>query len=173
MKRTLLLTLCLIGLMGLTPTAQSQEASEYQLKAAFLYNFALFTDWPKDGPKAITLCLFGEDPFGEALNQLGGKMIGQRMLAIQRKQGNDPLQACQIVFIAPAAIKRLPRVLETLRDAPVLTVADSPDAAQSGVMLNMAVVQGKIRFTANLRAAQAARLRINSQLLRLATEVIQ
>jgi hypothetical protein len=164
---------CALVLLTLLGGARADEPSEYELKAAFLYNFALFTDWPNKVPEVITLCIYGEDPFGESINALRGRLIGQRTLALRRKSGSDSLQACQLVFIAASAIKKLPQLLDAIRESPVLTVADSPDAAHMGVMLNMAVVQGGIRFMVNLRSVRAADLRISSKLLSLATEVIQ
>jgi hypothetical protein len=83
------------------------------------------------------------------------------------------LAGCQIVYIAPAAIASLPRVLEAVRGSPVLTVADSAGSARLGVALNMAVAANRITFEANLGAARSAGLNLSSKLLHLATEVIQ
>jgi hypothetical protein len=77
------------------------------------------------------------------------------------------------VFIVPGAIAGLPHVLDALRGKPVLTVADSPGAARQGVVLNMRLTQDKISFEANQRAARSAGLGLSSQMLRLATDVIQ
>jgi YfiR/HmsC-like len=156
------------------PVARAaDDLPEYRLKAAFLYNFALFTEWPAEVGVTLHLCVVGSDPFGAELDGLQGKAVGARSLAVQRKTGIDALKACQIVFVPPAASSQLPRVLEALEGLPVLTVADSPGAARQGVALNMAVVQNKVSFEANLRAARAAHLNLSSKLLRLATEVIQ
>ena len=171
--RRLLPALCVLVLLSWWSGARAQESTEYRIKAAFLYNFARFTDWPTAVPDVLHLCVYGEDPFDEALDDLVGKRIGQRKLVVQHKSIGDSLLPCQLVFIAPRAMRSLPRVLDSLRGTAVLTVADSPGACQKGVMLNMAVVQGKVRFEANLQAAHAAQLRLSSQLLRLATEVIQ
>lgn len=151
----------------------ADELPEYRLKAAFLYNFALFTEWPAEVGTTLQLCAFGADPFGAELDGLQGKMVGARSLAVQRKTSLGGLKGCQIVFIAPAAAGQLPRVLDALEGQVVLTVADSPGAARQGVALNMAVNQNKVSFEANLRAARAAKVNLSSKLLRLATEVIQ
>ena len=158
----------------LTPSqALADELPEYRLKAAFLYNFALFTEWPSEVGNTLTLCIVGRDPFGLDIDELQGKPVGQRSISLQRKGVGDSLKSCQLVFVATSAIGNLARVLDELRERPVLTVADSPGAARQGVALNMAVVQNRVTFEANLQAARAARLNLSSKLLRLATEVRQ
>jgi hypothetical protein len=168
-------------LLVLAAPARAQELPEYRLKAAFLYNFALFTEWPAEVGGTLNLCIHGPDPFGKDIDALDGKAVGTRTLAVQRKTGYSGLGAaaapgtltgCQIVYIAPAAIGALPRVLDALQGSAVLTVADSPGAARGGAVLNMAVAQNKITFEANQQAARAARLALSSKLLRLATEVM-
>ena len=161
------------GLLGFAPLARADDLPEYRLKAAFLYNFALFTEWPAEVGSTLNLCVHGSDPFGRELDALAGKAVGVRSLAVQRKGNSEPLKGCHIVFIAAPAIASLPRVLDELRDTPALTVADTPGAARQGVALNMAVAQNRIAFEANLQAARAAHLNLSSKLLRLATEVHQ
>lgn len=153
--------------------ALADELPEYRLKAAFLYNFALFTEWPADVGDTLTLCIVGRDPFGPDIDELQGKPVGQRSITLQRKGMGDSLKSCQMVFIATSAIANLPRVLDELRERAVLTVADSPGAARQGVALNMAVMQNRVTFEANLQATRAARISLSSKLLRLATEVRQ
>jgi hypothetical protein len=163
-----------LALGAYAPAARAaDDLPEYRLKAAFLYNFALFTEWPDEVGSTLRLCVYGADPFGAELDGLQGKAVGERSIAVQRKTAVDGLKSCQIVFIAPAAAAQLPRVLEALEGQTVLTVADSAGAARHGVSLNMAVSQNKVSFEANLKAARAARLNLSSKLLRLATEVIQ
>ena len=165
----------LLGALALlsAPLARSEELPEYRLKAAFLYNFAVFTEWPADVGSTLNLCLYGSDPFGAEIDPLNGKKVGERSVALQRKSTLESLKGCQIVFVAATSIGQLPRVLESLRGQPVLTLADTPGAVHQGAALNMAVAQGRITFEANLAAARAARLNLSSKLLRLATEVIQ
>ena len=171
--RTWLCALALALCAGASAVRAADELPEYRLKAAFLYNFALFTEWPAEVGNTLRLCVFGLDPFGAEIDGLQGKAVGERSIALQRKTGLDGLKGCQIVFIAPAAAGQLPRVLDALEGQTVLIVADSPGAARQGVALNMAVSQNKVSFEANLKAARAARLNLSSKLLRLATEVIQ
>lgn len=156
-----------------TAPAWSQDLSEYRLKAAFLYNFAVYTEWPSDVAATLNLCVYGPEPFGPELDQLTGKTAGSRRIDVLGKTSLDALKGCQIVFIAPASIGQLPRVLDAVRGLPVLIVADSPGAMRQGAMLNMNMAQSRVTFEANLVAARNARLLLSSKLLRLATEVIQ
>lgn len=151
----------------------AEELPEYRLKAAFVYNFAAFTEWPAEVGPNLVVCLFGGDPFGAEIDPLQGKKAGDRSLAVQRRSGIDTLKTCQVVYIAPSAMGQLPRVLDALRGLPVLTVADSPGAMRLGVALNMSLTQGRISFEANLAAARQAKLNLSSKLLRLASEVAQ
>lgn len=153
--------------------AHATELTEYQLKAAFLYNFAVFTEWPSEVGTPLNLCILGPDPFGDEINDLQGKAVGNRTLAVLRKATNQSVSGCHIVFITAQAIRSLPRVLDEIRARPVLTVADSAGAARQGVVLNMAVTQNRVTFEASQAAARASRLTLSSKLLRLATEVHQ
>ena len=162
-----------MGVMTLPGKAQSADLTEYQLKAAFLYNFAVFTEWPAEVGASLNLCILGPDPFGDEINGLAGKAVGNRTLEIQRKNSGESLRACQMVYISAPAFRNLTKVLEEVRDRPILTIADSAGASRQGVALNMAVNQNRITFEASQVAARANRLTLSSKLLRLATEVYQ
>ncbi|MDH3460878.1 MAG: YfiR family protein [Burkholderiaceae bacterium] len=162
-----------LGLLTCTLPARADELPEYRLKAAFMYNFALFTEWPTKIGRTLDVCIAGIDPFGKEIDALQGKAVGERSINLQRKAGGESLSGCHVVFISQSAIGTLPRLLESLRGRPILTVADTPGAARQGVALNMTVAQNKITFEANLTAARNAGLDLSSKLLRLATEVYQ
>jgi hypothetical protein len=162
----------LLSLLAPAPS-HAVELSEFQLKAAFLYNFALFTEWPADVGNTLNLCIQGRDPFGPEINELQGKTVGSRRIALQRRPSGDSLDNCQIVFISRSAIDGLPDILRNLRGVPALTVTDTPGSTQQGVVISMAVMKDRITFAANLKAAHTARLNLSSKLLSLATEVIR
>jgi hypothetical protein len=167
------LWLFMVGGFAASPQTAAAELTEYQLKAAFLYNFAVFTEWPAEVGNTLNLCILGPDPFGDEINELQGKAVGSRSLAIQRKSAGESAKGCQIVFISAPAHRSIQRVLDELRDQPVLTVAESLGAARLGITLNIAVAQNRITFEASQVAARSARLTLSSKLLRLATEVHQ
>lgn len=162
-----------LGVLCCPALAHAETLAEYQIKAAFLYNFLAFTEWPAEVGNTINLCVYGPDPFGEHLDKMQGKSVGARSLAVKRFNSVDGLQSCQAVFIARPVIGNLRRVLDNLGDRPVLTVADSQDAALQGVALNMGVEQNKVIFEANLAAARGNKVNLSSKLLRLATKVFQ
>lgn len=153
--------------------AEAASADEYQIKAAYLYNFASFTEWPAPLAGPVTVCIYGPDPFGSWLDTaLSGKTIDGQPLALVRTSTVEMLPDCQIVFVSTEVISNLPRVLDVLRNHSVLTVADSPGAAAAGVMLNMIPMADRIGFEVNLRRAREQGLSISLQLLRLAAGVI-
>lgn len=163
---------CLLSLLCFGQTALADNLSEYRLKAAFLYNFITFTEWPAGTGNTLNLCVYGPDPFGEDLDKLQGKNVAGRSLAVRRTNSANGLGNCQIVFITRPMIENLSGALEHL-GSPVLTVADSPGAARQGVAINMGTEQNKVNFEANLGVARSNGVNLSSKLLRLAREVYQ
>ncbi|MCF8168989.1 MAG: YfiR family protein [Rhodoferax sp.] len=159
--------------MGTATHLHAEEMTEYQVKAAFLYNFAVFTEWPPGTASTLNLCLVGHDPFGTAMDELQGKSFGTYTLKVHRKKGLDSLGSCQIVFVASADIEHLPRVLGSVSGLPVLTIADTPGAIAQGVAINLRVARGHVQFDLNLPSLRRAGLGIGSGVLRLAVEVIR
>ena len=147
--------------------------ARYRLKAAFLYNFALFTEWPAAVGPAPDVCVMGKDPFGAELDPLQGKRVGDRGIVIRRMPDMDGAHTCQVIFVAASALASLPRLVEETRGAAILTVADGPGAIDLGVALNLSVEQNKITFDANLAGPRGGGLKLSSKLLRLAHEVRQ
>ncbi|MDE2371545.1 MAG: YfiR family protein [Burkholderiales bacterium] len=165
--------LLLLAVLAALPCARADDLPEYRLKAAFVYHFISYTDWPAETAATLNLCLVGGDPFGGEIDGLRGKPVGSRSIEIRRPGAGAELLGCQAVFVAPSAIERLPHLLEALHGHAVLTIADSPGAMRAGVMINMVLVDGRVKFEANLRAARGAGLNLSSRLLHLATEVVQ
>ena len=165
--------LAVAGLWACAANARAEELPEYRLKAGFLYNFMVFTEWPADVGTKLNLCILGQDPFGSEIDALIDKPIGGRSIIVQRLLSRKSLTDCQVLFITRSAITGLPAVLEAVSGRPVLTVADSPDAAAGGVAINMEVRDSKVSFEVNLRGVQGARLKLSSKLLHLAKEVYQ
>lgn len=153
--------------------AQSREASEYQVKAAFLYNFAKFVEWPSDAARdssdPITICIIGQDPFGTVLDEaVQGKTISGHKLVVRRSKPGQSWKGCQIAFISSSEGKDLPSVLERSKRSGVLTVGETEGFAQRGGMINFVIEQEKVHFEVNVEAAERAGLKISSKLLSLA-----
>lgn len=168
-----ILPLCWFLLLGYSPLTQAEQPSEYRLKVAFLYNFSAYTEWPSLPDQALNLCIYGEDPFGENLQHLQHKKVHEHEILVRHTRNTEDLPGCQIVFITHSGINNLNEIIKQLNGLPILTIADTPGASQQGVILNMAIKNGKVTFEANAAIAKGNRLKLNSQLLRFATEVYQ
>ncbi len=153
--------------------AVSQPASvEYQVKAAFLFNFAKFVEWPRqafartDSP--LTICLAG-DPFDGAVDRIvQGEVLDGRLLRVRRLNPGDDLRSCQIIYVAPSEARRSEEMINAVMNAPVLTVGESDNFINDGGMIRFVKTGGRIHFQINPDAAERASLKVSSRLLRLA-----
>ena len=161
--------------MALQP--DPQPLREYRIKAAFLYNFAKFVEWPSeafdDEDSTLILGVFGDDPFGAALQSLRGKTVRGRRLIIKRFDSLLDLDQCHILFITSSAPQQQQKALESLQGSNVLTVGEMQRFAQMGGIINFVIRKNKLRFEINLDAGKRAGLVISSQLLKLADSVVQ
>ncbi len=158
-------------------SAQANPSSEYAVKAAFLFHFAQFAEWPpntfKDADAPLIFCTLGEDEFHGVLNEsISGKTIGNRPLRAEHLKQIDEVEGCQVVFVGVDDKKRIPALLASLKDSPVLTVGETEHFAQEGGMIGLLLEENKIRFEINLGSAERAKLRISAKLLALAKTVI-
>jgi len=159
-------------LLALALPLAAQGPSEYQVKAAFLYNFAKFVEWPSDAPgQPFCIGILGADPFGPLIDEtLTGKTLGGRVVVVRRFSRPEDAFACQIVFVAVSAAPLKP-LLKRFENRSVLTVGDAPAFCQSGGMIGLEVADQRIRFAVNREAADRAQLKLSSKLLSLATRI--
>jgi YfiR/HmsC-like len=167
------LALAMLVSAALCAVTHGQTINEYELKAAFLYNFAKFVEWPPEafkGPsEPIAICILGENPFGGALEQaVNGKLVDGRKFVIRQVTGPQQASRCHILFVCSPEQKRALSILGELKTAGSLTVGDTDGFASAGGVVNFMVERGKIRFQINLEAAEREKLRISSKLLNLA-----
>ena len=149
---------------------------EYQIKAAFLYNFTKFVEWPADrfadDSSSIMLCVIGKDPFGAILEDtVIGKTANGRYIDIRRIDNVDDLNACHLLFVSLSGPERLRKIIASSHRANVLTVGDMDDFAEFGGVISLSKRANKIQFEINLIAARQARLKLDLKLLRLASSV--
>jgi hypothetical protein len=148
-------------------------ASEYQIKAVFLFNFAQFVDWPPsvfaspDAPFCIGV--LGDDPFGGNLDEVvRDEHVGNRPIVVKRVQRVEDVEDCQMLYISRSESRQLASVLARVRERPILTVADIRGFAENGGIIGFVMEANRVRLHVNLEAAQTAQLKISSKLLRTA-----
>jgi len=153
--------------------AQDTAPTEYQVKAAFLFSFAKFVEWPvntfRGDSEPFLVTILGADPFGDVLDEtLRGKTIRDRRLVVRRVARAEDVGHSQILFVGDSEKDRLPRVLKQVEGEAILTVADLDGFAARGGVVNFRIENSRVRFDVNIAAAERARLKISSQLLKLA-----
>lgn len=155
--------------------AQGPKPTDYDVKAAYLYNFGRFVEWPASvtsNRDSFTLCVLGQDPFGPVLDTtLAGETIGGKGVAAKRISTPQEAASCQILFLSSAEESQLNKVIETLNKEAILTVSDMPQFSQRGGMIQFVLEGKKVRFEVNLAAVQRAGLTLSSELLKVATAV--
>jgi len=154
--------------------AQSARPADYEVKAAYLYNFGRFVEWPARVTAAKTggfsICVLGEDPFGPALDAtLAGETIGNQKVVARRISSPRESVDCQILFISSSEANRLNKIIDSLDKTAVLTVSDIPQFSQHRGMIQLVSEGSRIRFEVNLSATQRAGLTLSSELLKVAT----
>jgi hypothetical protein len=154
-------------------TVQAQSIDEYQVKAAFLYNFAKFVEWPpqafKDSGQPITICVLGQSAVGTALEQVvHGKTLDGRPFAVVKIADVRRAQVCQILFVSATERKRSQALLADLDSLGILTVGEMEGFAVEGGIINFKLEGGRVRLEINVDAAEQSHLRISSKLLSLA-----
>ena len=149
------------------------DLSESQVKAAFLYNFARFTEWPPARSGAFDICILGSDPFGAALAPYEGRIVAGREVRLRRRIGVDEAASCSILYVASSEARRLVPILRAVAGMPVLTVSDIDGFADAGGMIELLAVDDRIRFDVNLDSAGLTHLRFNANMLQAARRVIR
>lgn len=183
-----------VGLIAPQARAESAQSREYQVKAAFIYNFTKFVDWPAekmaDSNEPIVIGIIGRDPFGRAFEAIEDKQVKGRGIVVKRfecleeteKSGKDKaklaqrietLRKCHLLFICSSEKNNLAKITTALKDYPVLTVGETDGFVEAGGIVELLVEHKKVRFEVNLTAAKGAKLKIRSKLLRLAKRVVE
>lgn len=150
-------------------------ASEYAVKAAYLYKFAAFVEWPAASfpspASPLNLCVVGYDPFGSTLDRaIDGQRIGEHPIVAKRLDRAHPDADCHIAYIGGSKSESVAEALAALRGAPVLAVTDQSMGSARGA-IHFVVTQNRVRFHINDAAAEDNQLTISSKLLRLALSV--
>jgi hypothetical protein len=173
------INVCAIALLCLSIQVHAvgqTRTSEYNVKAAFLYNFAQFVEWPVDafrGETPFVIGILGDDPFGSFLDQtVSGEKVKGRPIIIQRYRDLKDIRNCHILFITSKEADRIKDILPLLARKNTLTVSDHPFFAKAGGMIRFMTRDNKIKLQINPTAAKAVDLNISSKLLRVA-EIVE
>lgn len=162
-----------LPLAGSIEGAQEAQPTEYQLKAAFLFNFAMFVEWPQQAfaerTSPFVIGVLGENPFHDDLSKtLQNKKIDDHPLVVKEIRVPADATNCHLLFISASEKKRLPELLQSLKGTSVLTVSEIEQFTEEGGMINFVLQGTKVRFQINKDTASAAGLRISSKLMNLA-----
>jgi hypothetical protein len=166
-----------VVLCCLAVVTQAQSATEYQVKAAFLFNFAKFVEWPADAfpgaEAALQVCVLGQDPFGHDFQQMiADKTVDGHRIEVIHPSGVPQAKACQIIFVASSEKRQAREILRGLRGASVLTVGDTAGFASMGGIINFVLDDGRVRFEINVKAAERAHLKVSARLLTVAKVIV-
>jgi len=154
---------------------QSQEATDPDVKAAFLFNFMKFVEWPSgvlpnSGP--IAACVMGNSAVAESLaGAVKGRLVGGHQIAVSKVTLDGPLRGCHVLYLSGADARLTQQVTQLLRGLSVFTLSDFERFAVMGGVANFVVDNGRLRFAINVDAVRRARLQISSRMLALATIV--
>jgi hypothetical protein len=154
--------------------AQRSNPSEYEVKAAYLYDFGKFVAWPTKVAAAgdFTICVLGIDPFGATFDAtIAGETINGKKVVVNRIATPQEAVSCRILFISASEESQLKEILATLDKTSVLTVSDISQFTRRGGMIQFVIDANRVRFEVNVTRAERAGLTLSSQLLKVAINV--
>jgi hypothetical protein len=153
--------------------ATDRPPTEYEVKAAYIYNFAKFVSWPADAfptrNSPLIIGVLGDNEFGSLLETLvKGKTIQEHPISIRFPQKPADLRSCHMIFISTSEIKKIKPITEALGPLPILTITESDTGSQTKGILNLFIEEGRVQFEVDITGAERVHLQISSKLLRLA-----
>jgi len=177
-RTTQMLMALMVCLLWADTHAQSDKPSEYHVKAAFLYNFANFVEWPEsafsDSTAPFIIGIIGKDPFGDALVQIvKGESVGRHKIEIRHWNSVEEIGHCHILYTMLGARQLLEAIFEKTTGSTVLTVGEAENFAAIGGILGFISDNNRVRFEVNIGAAERANLTISSKLQKVARRIIE
>jgi hypothetical protein len=175
------LALCLASLLILTvllPASFGAQMTDYQVKAAFLYNFAKFVEWPAIAHTStnspLVIGFVGEDSISESLSALTkGQTAQGRPIEVRSCEFDSNLSGCHVLFLGHKAAGKTKDILARIGSAHVLTVGDGEEFIQQGGIIGFAIVDKSVKFDINAKAAETAQLKVSSRLMAVARTVVK
>jgi hypothetical protein len=164
------ITLAVVLLIG--ALASAQDVTEPALKAAFIYNFAKFTEWPFDALPAaspLVMCVVGDAAVGDALERsVEGRVLSNHVMSVSSGPVGGSQRVCHVLYVSGMTLDRAAQLIAGVRNVPVLTISDIEGFTELGGMVRFFFEQGRLRFGIHLESAKRARLQVSSRLLALA-----
>lgn len=165
-----LLIIFLISLIS--GSLSGSEIRAYEIKAAFLYNFVKFVEWPdsllKQSRGVITVGILGTGDFGDAFDVITGRSVKDMKLSVRYFEKTEDIRACHLLFVGSSENGRLKEIIESVQGYPVLTVGEAEEFSALGGIIRFYTENNKVRFEINISAASKADLRISAKLLEVA-----
>jgi len=160
------------GLCGEDDLQAKRVQAEYKIKAACLFRFMQFIEWPKstfaDESAPLIVAVLGKDPFGDLLDDaMKNKRVGGRDVVVKRFSTSKEVEACHLVFVSSSESGTLKEALEALKPHHAATVGETEDFLKAGGIFRFFVAEGKVQFEVSKEAAKESGIEIRSQLLRL------
>jgi uncharacterized protein DUF4154 len=180
LKLKCLIILSIIAFMVFSGSAgHCLEGKEYQIKGAMMLNFIKFVQWPEKPPDqsidigeaTLTIGIIGKDNFGNTLDQIEGRRIGNKQISIRRIKAVNQLSGCQVLFISESESHRCYEILREVSGMPVLTIGEDEDFIRLGGIIRFYNEKNHIRFEINQSAAQTSDLKLSVKLLEVATAI--
>ncbi len=176
---SLLFSLVVLATCAQTLHAAEHEILEGKIKAAYLYNFLRFVDWPQSPDLSFKLCVGGDKKeYRQSLQVLSTQTVQEQRIDvtyIDFINGTDiaQLKQCNMIFITSLMREQQDKIINNITGSKTLTIGEDKDFIQKGGMINFVEQQDKIKFEVNLNAINQIQLKISSKVLRIATRVIE
>jgi len=171
MRRRLVCFALLLAGLPLPSISHAEPLPEYAMKAAFVYNFILFTDWPTLPNNTLQICTLESDTLKQELEQFIEKKPHGARLVITKVFNLDAIKQCQALFLSEDDRQRIPSILAFLEKSPVLTITDVQGLVGKGVIISMRIENKRIIFEVDAMAAKKSNLYLSSKFLNLAKKV--
>jgi len=156
---------------------EARQNLEYQVKAAFLYNFLTFIEWPDSAfarpSDPFRVCVIGFDPFGAELDAIQGELVGTRRVVVERLKHEEASAQCRLLFVSASDEVRLPTIRKASAGRAVLIVTETAQSLDACAAIALVIEDGRVRFDINTAALRSERLVPSSKLLRVARERVE
>jgi len=169
--RRLVLLLSLFFCFTENSVSQTRQLPEYAVKAAFIYNFTLFTRWPALSDNTLRICTLHADRLREELEQFVNEELHEAKLDLHKITRSPEVTRCQAIFLSEEDLSQASNILSLIEENPILTITDVPELAEKGVMIYMKIENQKMVFEINLSTVKKSGLQLSSRLLNLAKKI--